>query len=264
MIAADTALATRLGAAGLDWLVPAWPAPASVHALSTTRRGGVSQDPYATMNLGFAGAARATGDTPETLAANRARLREFVPAEPLWLDQVHGVAVANADARSSIAPAADAAVARTHRVACAVLAADCLPVLLCDRSGTVVATAHAGWRGLAAGIIENAVAAMFVDPGELLAWLGPAIGPQAFEVGADVHSAFCVPDPGAAQCFEPFGSARWRADLFALARRRLHATGVHAIYGGGCCTYSNPERFFSYRRERETGRMATLIWIDAD
>lgn len=254
----------QLAAAGLDWIVPDWPAPRGVCALATTRQGGVSRGPYATMNLGFATGGRASGDDPASLAANRRRLALFLPADPMWLDQVHGTAVADTDGSRRTLRVADAAIATTPGVVCAVLAADCLPVLLADRNGAAVGIAHCGWRGLAAGIIENAVRAMRIEGAGLLAWLGPAIGPRAFEVGADVHAAFCDDDPGAAVCFVSCRPGKWLADLTALARRRLARAGVVAVYGGGICSYSEPSRFFSYRRERDTGRMATMIWLARD
>ena len=215
------------------------------------------------MNLGLARASRAPRDAEASVAENRARLRAFLPGAPVWLDQVHGANAIDVGENYPHPPRADAAIARDTGVVCAVLTADCLPVLLCDRSGSIVAIAHAGWRGLAGGVIENVVAAMEVEPGTLLAWLGPAIGPDAFEVGVDVHSAFCATDPGASTCFSPKSPGKWRANLFALARRRLAAAGVRAVYGDEVCTYTNSARFFSFRRDGETGRMATSIWLDS-
>lgn len=238
-----------------DWLRPRWPAPPSVGACSTTRSGGVSRGPYAGLNLGAH-----VGDAPEAVAENRARLRRWLalPAEPAWLEQVHGCAVAEAER----GPArADAAVARGPGAVCVVMTADCLPVLLCDRDGTRVAAAHAGWRGLAAGVLETTVEALGGAPDGLMAWLGPAIGPASFEVGEEVRAAFVEPDPGAAAAFVPSPGGRWLADLYALARRRLAAVGVTAVYGGGLDTYADAGRFYSYRRERATGRMASLIWL---
>ncbi len=237
-----------------DWIAPDWPSPRNVRALITTRAGGLSRGPYASFNLGLR-----TGDDPQAVAANRAALRATLPQEPKWLKQVHGSRVIDADAEVAFS-AADAAVARHPGTVCAVLIADCVPVLLADRAGTTVAIAHAGWRGLAAGVVENTVRAMHREPGELLAFLGPGIGPGAFEVGPDVRDAFVNADPGAADAFAPHAPGKWLADLFALARRRLQCAGVADVYGGGICTYSHAGRFFSYRRERTTGRMAALIW----
>jgi hypothetical protein len=202
------------------------------------------------------------GDDPGRVALNRARVREQLdlPAEPLWLRQVHGCEVAQA----SEGPAgctADAAVARGPGQVCAVMTADCLPVLLCDRRGRAVAAVHAGWRGLAAGVVEEAVAALGTGPDQVLAWLGPAIGPDAFEVGPEVRDRFLASDREAAKAFRPGAGDRWLADLYTLARRRLDAVGVQAVYGGGFCTYSEADRFFSYRRDGSTGRMASLIWL---
>ena len=266
----DTALGARLAAARLDWIVADWPAPPTVCALITTRSGGVSRGPYATMNLGFATANRVTGDDIACLAENRRRLDRHLPSSPVWLDQVHGTAVATLEGAAVAAaraapPTADAAVTRERGVVCAVLTADCLPVLLADRAGRAVGIAHAGWRGLAGGVLEatiDALAALGVGSGDLAAWLGPAIGPAAFEVGADVVEAFCAADAGAAACFVPHADGKWRADLYGLARRRLAAAGVGAVTGGGFCTHADAARFYSFRRERETGRMAALVWLD--
>lgn len=229
-----------------DLLIPDWPVPGRVRALVTTRALG---------NL-----AGHVGDDPDVVAANRARLRRHLPAEPMWLSQVHGTRCV--DARSSTTGAeADAVFARGGDAVCAVLTADCLPVLLCDEGGEVVAAAHAGWRGLAAGVIEATVAAMAVSGERLLAWLGPAIGPTAFEVGEDVRLAFTAADPGAAVAFGARDGGKWSCDLYALARRRLNAIGIERIHGGDRCTFTEREFFFSYRREGATGRMASLVWI---
>lgn len=237
------------------WITPDWPAPAKVKALMTTRSGGTSAGPYASLNLGLK-----VNDAPDAVAANRARLRACLPAEPAWLNQVHGNRVVEADTLDAPVDA-DAAVARNPGTVCAVMVADCLPVLLCDRKGSVVGAAHAGWRGLAAGVIENAVQAMRVDPGEVVAWLGPAIGPDAFEVGDDVREAFLSVDPEAASAFVPHRPGKWLADLFQLARQRLQRLGVGVVHGGGLCTVSDPARFYSHRRDKVTGRMAALVWI---
>ena len=238
-----------------DWLLPDWPAPARVRALVTTRAGGVSESPYDGFNL-----ATHVGDDPASVARNRALLRQALPGEPLWLEQVHGCAVA--DAASAMAGArADAAVAARRGAVCAVLTADCLPVLFCDRNATVVAAAHAGWRGLAGGVLEATLARMAVPPAQVLAWLGPAIGPRAFEVGEEVRAAFVGIHAEAGHAFQPADApGKWLADLYALARLRLAAAGVSAVYGGGLCTRSDA-RFYSYRREPVTGRFASLIWL---
>ncbi len=240
-----------------DWIVPDWPAPAHVRSLVTTRSGGVSGGPYASFNLGLA-----TGDDIAAVGANRARLRACLPAEPKWLHQVHGARVIDADTAAG-RPAADAAVARLPGTVCALLVADCLPILLTDRDGRVIGAAHAGWRGLARGVIENTVAAMVeagAQPRELLAYIGPGIGPRAFEVGSDVYEAYTRADAGAAGAFSSRGGGKWLADLPALARRTLERCGVGAICGETLCSYSDPARFYSYRRDGVTGRMAALIW----
>jgi purine-nucleoside/S-methyl-5'-thioadenosine phosphorylase / adenosine deaminase len=238
-----------------EWLVPDWPAPRRVRALVTTRAGGVSAGPYATLNLGSR-----VGDDPARVERNRSILRACLPAEPRWMKQVHGTrVVAAGDAGADVE--ADAAVATGAGEVCAVLVADCLPVLLCDRAAGVVAVAHAGWRGLSAGVVEAAVAAMNVPARALLAYLGPAIGAQAYEVGSDVRDAFVAGDPGASAAFAPHGEGKFLADLVQLARRRLAACGVESIHGGGLCTASD-RRFFSFRRDRITGRMAGLIWVE--
>jgi YfiH family protein len=240
-----------------DWIIPDWPAPTNIKSLITTRHGGVSDGPFASCNLGLH-----TGDDTAAVAANRRGLRELLPAEPKWLNQVHGNAVVIADDLSD-APAADASVTRKPNIVCVVMVADCLPVLLCDRDGSAVGIAHAGWRGLAAGVIENTVHAMGLPPGRMLAYLGPAIGPAAFEVGADVRDAFLPHDPAAASAFIALADNKWHADLFLLARQRLVRCGVTQIHSGGSCTASDPARFYSHRRDRTTGRMAALIWLDA-
>lgn len=242
-----------------DMLIfPDWPAPATVRAISTTRLGGVSLLPYAELNL-----AGHVGDQPDHVAENRRRLAlaAGLPAGPAWLDQVHGTVVVAAETVSSPV-AADAAWTSQPNRPCVVMTADCLPVLLCDRSGTVVAAVHAGWRGLAGGVVIAAVRQLGKPPAELLAWLGPAIGPDAFEVGEEVRAAFLALDAGNIASFCPSPAGRWLADLCGLARRQLQRLGVTEIYGGDCCTFSDPARFFSYRREQQTGRMASLIWLD--
>lgn len=237
------------------FILPDWPAPAGVRALSTTRAGGVSAPPWQGFNLGDH-----VGDDPLAVATNRAELRRELPAEPAWLSQVHGTRCVDAAlARPGIQ--ADASFARQRGVVCAVLTADCLPVLLCDERATVVGIAHAGWRGLAAGVIEATVATMG-EPGErLLAWLGPAIGAQAFEVGGEVREQFLADDAAAADAFAATGG-KWLCDIYRLARRRLHALGIRRISGADFCTANDPQRFFSYRRDGVTGRMASLIWLE--
>ncbi|GAB4289831.1 MAG: peptidoglycan editing factor PgeF [Thiohalomonadaceae bacterium] len=237
----------------MELILPDWPAPSQVHACATTRLGGVSTGPYASLNLGDQ-----VGDDPACVAENRARLRDELqlPAEPLWLTQVHGVAVA--EGRGGCA---DASVAFAPGTVCTVMTADCLPLLLCDRAGTRVAAVHAGWRGLLAGVIEAAVARLGVPAAELLVWLGPAIGPQAFEVGDEVRTAFTAEDTAATAAFRPSPGGRWLADIYALARLRLARCGVNVVHGGGLCTFSDAARFYSYRRDGVTGRMASLIWL---
>ncbi|MBK1692233.1 hypothetical protein CKO33_08635 [Ectothiorhodospira mobilis] len=236
---------------------PRWPAPAGVRAVVTTRSGGVSRPPFQELNL-----ALHTGDDPQAVRENRRHLVRALglPGEPVWLEQVHGTTVAEAAEVTPDAIRADAAIARRPGVVCAVLTADCLPVCLCDRAGEEVAVAHAGWRGLAAGVLEATVAAFTRPPEALLAWLGPAIGPAAFEVGPEVRRAFVQQDPGMACAFTPARGDRWLADLQALARARLIACGVGEVHGMTACTHGEAGRFFSYRRDGRTGRMATLIW----
>ncbi len=247
------------------WLRPDWPAPASVFALCTTRAGGVSQGPYAALNL-----ASHVGDDEAAVGENRARLAAALPpgARVGWLQQVHGTSVVQAsDALSP--PEADASVSREAGATCAVLTADCLPVLFASSRGDEVAAAHAGWRGLLEGVLEATLAAMHTSPGDLLAWLGPAIGPGAYEVGPEVRAAFLARAGGAghatAACFRDAADAPGHsfADLYGLARIRLAAAGITRIYGGEHCTFSEPGRFFSYRRDGVTGRMASLIGFSA-
>jgi YfiH family protein len=244
------------------WIVPRWDAPAGVHGFVTTRRGGVSAGPFASMNLGFA------GDTRDAVLENRRRLAALLPSPPVWLAQAHGTrAVTLDDAAIETAretpPAGDAAITSVRGVPLAILVADCLPVFFADRAGGAIAVAHAGWRGLATGVIEATLAAMGPAPSEIVAWIGPAIGARAFEVGRDVFDAFVATDTGAATHFAPIADHKWLADLRALARRRLTRSGVTSIFRDAACTFSEPERFYSYRRERTTGRMAALLWLDA-
>jgi polyphenol oxidase len=243
-----------------DWIAPQWNAPATVRAISTTRQGGFSKGAWSSMNLGAH-----CGDQETAVARNRALLRNYLPAEPVWLRQEHGTRVFQ-HAITGVSPSvaadlvADAQLATRPGQVCAILSADCLPVLLCNREGTRVAAAHAGWRGLAAGVLEQTVRSLACAPGALMAWLGPAIGPGAFEVGDDVRTAFISRDDRAAAAFVQHGG-RWLCDLYELARHRLEQAGVREITGGGYCTYSEPERFFSYRRDKVTGRMASLVWL---
>lgn len=239
-----------------DWIVPDWPAPAGVRAFVTTRAGGVSEGEYASLNLGTR-----CGDDPARVAENRGVVRAYLPAEPRWMVQVHGAAVADLDPGGGDL-VADAAATSMPETVAVVLTADCLPVFLCREDGSRVAVAHAGWRGLAAGVLENAVAALGGEAARVLAWLGPAIGPGAFEVGPEVREAFVGVHAGAHEAFVPRGEGKYLADLYALARLRLAATGVTRVSGGGYCTYAERERFFSYRRARQSGRLGAFIWID--
>jgi YfiH family protein len=240
----------------MQFIKPEWPAPDTVRALATTRTGGVSLPPYDSFNLGDH-----VGDDPAAVARNREILRAYLPAEPGWLKQVHGTTVAPVDSPDARVEA-DAGVAFESAAVCAVLTADCLPVLFCDRRGTRVAAAHAGWRGLAAGVLEACIAAMRCPSDEILAWLGPAIGPQAFEIGEEVREVFVRDLPAAAAAFVPVKPGKWLADIYELARLRLARAGVCEVYGGGFCTYAETGRFYSFRRDKATGRMASLIWLN--
>ncbi len=237
-----------------------WPAPAGVHAAVSTRRGGVSKPPWDSLNLG-----ERCGDHPDHVHINRRRLRTGAgfPDEPLWLQQVHGSSVVRAPtaAASGAEPRADAVWSDQPGVVCGVLTADCLPILLCARSGALVAAIHAGWRGLAAGVIENCVTEMPAVGKELLAWLGPAIGSAAYEVGTDVHAALAAGDPQAQACFQATRPGHWLLDLYALARLRLKRLGVTQVFGGDLCTYTQEAMFFSYRRAGVCGRMFSAIWF---
>lgn len=259
-------------------ILPDWPAPAPVRAASTLRVGGVSRGSYASLNL-----SAGVGDDEANVARNRRILAEMLdlPTEPMWLRQVHGTRVLDlggADAPAATPhsdppspglssrdppPAADGSVTSRPGRPCVVLTADCLPVLLCDTQGTRVGAVHAGWRGLAAGVLESAVRRMGVDPVRILAWIGPGIGQGAYEVGGEVLEQFSAIDRDAARCFAANSNGRWQADLHGLARRRLRAARVEKIYGGGWCTHSDSERFFSHRREAPCGRMATVIWLES-
>lgn len=251
-------LEQQIRAAGLDWIVPDWPVASGVQAFVTTRSGGAGA--LATMNLG-----KRAGDSDEAIGENRRRLRAFLPAEPRWLHQVHGAAVAVHGRQDvGVAAVADAAITHEPGVVCAVLTADCLPVLLADHRGNVVGVAHAGWRGLAAGVLERTVAEMKnlgAEVDNLIAWLGPAIGPAAFEVGTDVLEAFRAAHRYADAFFASGAAGKWHADLYGLARQQLRDCGVAAVGGGGFCTKTDATRFYSWRRERGAGRMAALVWV---
>ena len=257
-----------MSAGAAELIRPDWPAPAHVHAISTTRSGGASEAPYASLNLGTH-----VGDDVDVVAANRAQLcREAgLTTAPGWLDQVHGTLVADFDAadpdRHRVPPTADAAITMRPGRVCVIMTADCLPVLLTDREGRAVAAAHGGWRGLVGGIVEATVAAFEargLAADSLLAWLGPAIGPAAYEVGPDVAEKLDAGSnsTGGAAALTPGRAGHWQLDLYQLARTRLAACGVEAVYGGGECTFSDSTRFYSYRRDGVTGRQASLIWID--
>nr|WP_298165549.1 peptidoglycan editing factor PgeF [uncultured Pseudomonas sp.] len=238
-----------------DWIVPDWPAPARVKACVTTRAGGVSVAPFDSLNLGTH-----VGDDPAAVKKNRQRLISQLGCKPAWLQQVHGIDVVEA-APETLAEA-DANWTATPGIACTAMTADCLPALFCDRNGGRVAAAHAGWRGLAAGVLEATLDTLAIAPEDTLVWLGPAIGPQAFEVGAEVREAFLTQHAQAEQAFSAsLNPGRYMADIYELARIRLAARGVAAVYGGGFCTYGD-SRFYSYRRAARTGRFASLIWLD--
>lgn len=265
-------LGTAFPGTALGILVPEWPAPRSVRAAFTLRSGGMSPAPFDSLNVGIH-----VGDAPDAVRENRRRVREQLrlPAEPTWIEQVHGTAVADLDALAANAArsdtragqavpggaAADAVFTRHPRRVCVVQVADCMPVLLAARDGSCVAAVHAGWRGLAAGVIEATLKRLGTDPAQLMAWLGPAIGLKHFEVRSEVREAFVTHDPGAGAAFSANSRGRWQCDLAGLARRRLSAAGITAVSGGQWCTYADPTRFFSYRRDGQCGRMAALIWL---
>ncbi|MBP9696981.1 MAG: peptidoglycan editing factor PgeF [Thermomonas sp.] len=241
------------------WLEADWPAPAGVRALTTTRHGlGVSRPPFDAFNLGTR-----CGDDPAAVTENRRQLDAALrlPSPPRWLRQVHGIAVVPEPGFDE--PEADAAVTAEAGVVLAILTADCLPVVFAARDGREIAAAHAGWRGLANGVLETTLAAMRTPAREVIAWLGPAAGPQAYEIGEEVYDAFAARDPRALPAFVATRRGHWRVDLFALARLRLVDAGLTAaaIHGGGLCTISDPQRFFSHRRDQRGGRIATLAWI---
>ena len=251
----------------LDFIVPNWPAPAGVHALQTKRNGGYSLAPFSSLNFG-----NHVKDNPMHVAQNRQLLSQFLPSEPVWLNQEHGIAVVDAANTSCVdincIPSADASFTTSKNTVCVTMTADCLPVLLCDKAGSVVAAVHAGWRGLCDGVLEASVhevcRAAQIKPADLMAWLGPAIGPNVFEVGAEVRAQFVEKDNNAASAFKPQND-KFLANIYLLATQRLNNLGVTHIYGGGhgedFCTFTEEQHFFSYRRDGDTGRMATLIWL---
>jgi YfiH family protein len=250
-----------------EFIIPNWPAPANVHALQTTRGGlnrykGHSQAPFDSLNFGMH-----VKDNPIHVAQNRQLLSQYLPSEPVWLHQVHGTHVVDAAQTNCVADA-DASFTTRNNVVCVTMTADCLPVLLCDVNGTVVSAVHAGWRGLCDGALEASIhevcRAEQIKPNDLMAWLGPAIGPNAFEVGDEVREQFIAVDSKAEVAFKAHGD-KWLGDLYQIATQRLNNLGVTQIYGGGhdkdWCTFTEKDQFFSFRRDGETGRMATLIWL---
>ncbi len=246
-----------------DWLVPQWPVPPGVHAVCTTRSGGVSTANYQGLNLGDH-----VGDEPTAVRSNRQALRDAIGGRPVFLQQVHGTRVVALDVASADGAAADACTTVESGIACTIMVADCLPVLFTDETGRRIAAAHAGWRGLAAGVLERTLETFAVDGGtqRIMAWLGPCIGPDAFEVGDEVRAAFEAGSTDARQCFKPSGTeGKWMADLAGLARQRLNAAGLTQLHGNdstdGWCTVHNPLRFFSHRRDRVSGRFAACIWL---
>lgn len=241
---------------GFDFIYPDWPAPGNVRAFTTTRNGGLSRGQWSSLNLG-----NHCGDGPNHVKQNREFLRTLLPSEPHWLRQVHGKGVVAWDEGLDSESEADAIFSNQTGQVCAVLTADCLPVLFCNRAGTKVAASHAGWRGLVAGVLEATVLALECNPSELVAWLGPAISPQAFEVGKDVYDSFININSENSTAFKSHGD-RWLADLYELARRTLVGAGIGQISGGQYCTYSEPTKFYSYRRDSVTGRMASVIWLE--
>lgn len=246
----------------LNFIIPNWPAPANVKALQTTRAGGVSHAPYASLNLGAH-----VNDDAIAVAKNRQLLSPYLPSEPVWVNQVHGVEVIDA-AQSTCLQNADASFATQKNVVCVTMTADCLPVLLCDNAGTIVSAVHAGWRGLCDGALEASIHAVCraanIKSNKLMAWLGPAIGPNAFEVGDEVREQFMAKDPQAESAFKAYGN-KWLGDIYQIARQRLNNQGVTQIYGGSVnedfCTYTDEAHFFSFRRDNVTGRMASMIWL---
>lgn len=237
------------------WLIPDWPAPAGVKSCVTTRAGGVSLAPFDSFNLGDH-----VDDDSQAVSSNRLALTSRLGIQPAWLRQVHGVSVVKATPTEVME--ADASWTSTPGIACTIMTADCLPALFCNRAGDRVAAAHAGWRGLAAGVLEAAVSSFSNDPADVMVWLGPAIGPDAFEVGPEVREAFISTHPSTVDAFVPsVNHGKFMANIYQLARLRLAAYGVTSVYGGGFSTYNDP-RFYSYRRSARTGRFASLIWIE--
>jgi polyphenol oxidase len=247
-----------------DLITPNWPAPANVKALQSTRTGGISLEPYNSLNLGSH-----VNDNPIHVAQNRQLLSQFLPSEPVWLNQVHGVSVVDA-AQTTCIPDADASFTTHKNVVCVTMTADCLPILLCDTAGTLVSSIHAGWRSLCDGVIEATVEKLLAKPADLMAWLGPAIGPNAFEVGGEVREQFMAKDAKAELAFKTHGDNqeqnKWLCDIDKIATQRLNNLGITQIYGGGIdqdfCTFTEKDQFFSFRRDGVTGRMATLIWLE--
>ena len=249
----------------LNFITPNWPAPKNIHALQTTRNsenreGGVSHAPFNSLNLGSH-----VKDNPIHVAQNRQLLSQFLPSEPVWLNQIHGINVIDA-ANTNCVPDADASFTTRKNVVCVTMTADCLPILVCDSAGTLVASIHAGWRSLCDGVIEATIAKLPANPADLMAWLGPAIGPNAFEVGSDVRAQFMEKDAQAELAFKKHGEDqeqdKWLADIYKIATQRLNNLGVTKIYGGNRCTFTEKDQFFSFRRDGATGRMATLIWLE--
>jgi YfiH family protein len=241
------------------YLIPDWPAPSQIKAYTTLRHDGHSAPPYNSFNL-----ASHVGDDPKAVVANREQLIQELELkhQPAWLNQVHGITVVAAETTKGAAPDADASQTRVPEVACAVLTADCLPLLLCDEQGSQVAAIHAGWRGLLAGVIEATLENLHTPLEHWMAWLGPAIGPSAFKVGNEVREQFVAADPQATQAFQAIDPNAWYGNLYLLAKLRLAKYGVHRVYGGDLCTFSDASRFYSFRRDGvNTGRMASLIWI---
>lgn len=244
----------------VNFIYPDWPAPATVRALTSTREGGASLSPYASFNL-----ARHVGDEPQHVDRNRSLLLQQLdlPHEPRWLKQVHGTELLDLDQKGT-SNEADGSFSRLKNKVCVVMTADCMPVLMCTSAGDRVAALHAGWRGLAAGILRKGVTAMAVESSRLLVWLGPAIGAKSFDVGEQVYRAFVTQSSDAKKAFEPAGAGYWHADLYMLARMQLRSLGVDQVFGGNYCTYTDKQRFYSYRRDGATGRMASLIWLQGD
>lgn len=238
-------------------IVPEWAMPKGVAACSSTRIGGVSEGAWESLNLGAH-----CGDNLDHVEENRQRMFAAgqLPSKPVWLEQVHGCDVLKLTGEPYASKRADASYSNTPGTVCAVMTADCLPVLFCNTAGTEVAAAHAGWRGLCAGVLEETVACFADSADNIVAWLGPAIGPQAFEVGPEVRAAFMEKDPQAERAFHPAGD-KFMADIYLLARQRLMNAGVNQIYGGDRCTFTETGDFFSYRRDKTTGRMASFIWL---